>query len=88
MEDLDDVGGLSKHSIGLISILVLGGVVATVCALFFEWRPSHREVTEAVIGFIAFAAWGYVLERAEKAERRLKRIELRLNEAIQLLRQR
>lgn len=88
MDELDDIGGLSGHSIGLISIVVFGGIVAAISALFFGWRPSHREIVEFVAGFIAFAVWGYASERAEKKERRLKRIELKLDKALDLLRDR
>jgi hypothetical protein len=35
MDELDDVGGLSGRSIGLISIVVVGGLVAAIRALFF-----------------------------------------------------
>ena len=56
-------------------------------ALFFDWRPSHREVDEIVLGFIAFAVWGYAWEHAEKTERRLKRIERKLDKAVDLLRE-
>ncbi len=88
MEELDDIGGLSGHSIGLIGIVVFGGIIAAMSALFFGWRPSHVRIVELVVGFMAFAVWGYASEHAEKKERRLKRIEHKLDAALDLLRDR
>lgn len=57
-EELDDIGGLSGHSIGLISVLVVGGIAAAISYLFFEWRPSHHEVVGLVLGLFCFRALG------------------------------
>jgi len=88
MDELDDIGGLSGHSIGLIGIVVFGGIIAAMSALFFGWRLSHREIGNLIAGFIAIAVVGYVFEHAEKKERRLKRIERKLDKALDLLRDR
>ena len=83
-DDAEDTSGkLSGHDIGTICGTV-GFIVATAIGMvFFEWHL--RNVAWPAVGWLVICYWGYISERAEITEIKLKRIERKLDKVLEQL---
>jgi hypothetical protein len=86
-DDAEDTSGrLSGHDVGMVCGTVVFVIAAAIGMVFFEWHL--RNVAWLAVGWFGICYWGYASERAENMEIKLKRIERKLDRALEHLQDR
>lgn len=84
-DDAQDLGGLSGHDIGMIGMVVALSILWAVGALFFEWHFDLKKVGTAALLLAGLWWLGNARESADRRDRRLKRIERKLDKVLDRL---
>jgi hypothetical protein len=86
-DDPEDTSGrLSGHDVGMVCGTVGFIIITAIGMAFFKWHL--RSVAWPAAVWFGICYWGYASERAENMERRLKRIERKLDKALEHFRDR
>lgn len=84
-DDVEIKGGLSRHDVGVISVILVLAIGWTVGTLIFGWHFDPKRAGLTALLLVAFWWVGNASERAENRERRLRRIERKLDKALEYL---